>query len=160
MGGRRATKSWQNFVGAASVNICCDWRMMSSELSFSLSYISLCSGGIATRRSWPSWQRLGCCAWCTALGSFPLAVRGPLTVISDRDDRNECLGGLGAPIGEDVLFQGDGVGTAQMLWLARADWALMWSDQGKVARRQGQGLRDGKSWGRGGWGGLRWHQFS
>lgn len=73
---------------------------MSSEPSLSLSFFSL-RRGVATPAVLAKLAAagLGCCAWCTALGSFSLAVCAPLSVISDRDDREECLeGGFGAPV--------------------------------------------------------------
>lgn len=74
--------------------------MMSSELSLSLSFFSL-RRGVATAAVLAKLAAagLGCCAWSTALGSLSLAVCAPLSVISDRDDRKECLeGGFGAPV--------------------------------------------------------------
>lgn len=74
--------------------------MMSSELSLSLSFFSL-RRGVATPAVLAKLATagLGCCACCAALESFSLGAGAPLSVISDRDDREECLvGGFGAPV--------------------------------------------------------------
>lgn len=70
---------------------------MSSVLS--LSFLSL-RRGVATPAVFAKLAAagLGCCAWCAALGSFSLAACVPLSVGSDRDNRDECLeDGFGTP---------------------------------------------------------------